>query len=264
MHTRSTRWAAGMGAILALNGVWAAAEEVFFVPAGGQMPGIVGHDDRRPVDSKKWPWQALGRINQPEAQAHCSGALIARDAVLTAAHCVFDYRTRHWLAPGDIVFVAGLRREEDAGYARGRAIRRSPRADPIGRPSPETIAQDWAIVYLDRRLPIRPIPVHALPFGPDSGETPAMRLQTAGYALDRPFQLSVHDGCRIVQRLENDRVFLTDCDSTRGDSGAPLLLRRDREFWLVGVFSAATSAKSETPGSFAVHAEAFSGALSGR
>ena len=84
-----------------------------------------------------------------------------------------------------------------------------------------------------------------------------MRLETAGYAQDRPFLLSLDQGCAVKSRLLGDRVLLTDCDSTRGDSGAPLLMKKGRDVWLVGVFSAATAAGAKSPGSYAVHAPAF-------
>lgn len=115
------------------------------------------------------------------------------------------------------------------------------------------VAEDWAIVYLERRLAIRPIPVRALP---SDGTMPEGRLQRAGYSQDRAHLLSIHDGCRLRGLLADDRVLLTDCDGTRGDSGSPLLLRQGEQVWLIGVVSAVVD-EDAREGGLAVHVKAF-------
>ena len=50
-----------------------------------KVVGIEGTDNRTPIETEAWPWTALGRINR-EIGGHCTGALIAPDLVLTAAH----------------------------------------------------------------------------------------------------------------------------------------------------------------------------------
>lgn len=214
----------------------------------------MGHDDRVALDSASWPWQAIGRVNQPDAAAYCTGTLVSQDTVLTAAHCVFDHKAARWLQPEELVFVAGLRRDEDAGFATGRHILRSEQGEP--RPNMENIAHDWAIIQLNHSLSIQPIKVEPL-----ANVTPlqlnGLHLETAGYAKDRPYLLSLDDGCNIKSATNNNQILITDCDSTNGDSGAPLLLREGKNIRVVGVFSASTVAGSITPGSFAVNASVF-------
>jgi protease YdgD len=231
----------------------AAAEELAIpTPSTRALPGIVGHDDRVPLDSTAWPWQAIGRVNQAGARAHCTGTLVAPDTVLTAAHCVYSHAASRWLDPGELVFVAGFRRDTDAGYSRGKAIRRSPQADPTAVTA-DSIAHDWALIVLETPLQVRPVEIRPLPPAKDG----TVALETAGYAQDRPFLLSLDDGCRIRERRYDGKVLVTDCDSTRGDSGAPLLLRNGSEVTVIGVFSAATEAAAKAAASFAVDASAF-------
>jgi protease YdgD len=220
-------------------------------PARDSLPGIVGADDRVALDPTAWPWHALGRINQGTG-AHCTGTLVAPDAVLTAAHCVFHGRTQRRLQPQELHFVAGYRRGDYLAHARGRAVVLAPGYRYRRSPTLAEVAVDWAIVLLDRPLAIRPIPLRTLPAdGALEG-----RLQRAGYSQDRAHLLSIHDGCHLQGLLAGGRVLLTDCDSTRGDSGSPLLWRQGEQVWLVGV-AAAVLNQGAREGGLAVHATAF-------
>lgn len=218
------------------------------------LPGIVGDDDRTPLDSESWPWQALGRVNQA-AGLHCTGALIAKDAVLTAAHCLMDRLTGAWLDASTVVFAAGYRRGEAVDSAHGREILHPAQAVDPRHPSLQDVAADWAVLYLEHPLHIRPIPVHPLP-----PEGSAFRFKRAGYSQDRPHLLSLHDGCALLARLDGGRVLFTDCDSTHGDSGSPLLLRQGKKTWIVGITSAVV-ARGLKPGSYAVDASVFAASL---
>lgn len=220
-------------------------------------PGILGADDRAPLDSTAWPWQAIGRLNQPHG-GYCTATLVAPDAVLTAGHCLTDKRGGQKLTAQDLVFVADLRRDDDLGYARGRAIGHAPPPPLAGRPRTlDDIAEDWALVYLEHPLPIRPVP--ALPLTA-ADASPPPRLQRAGYGQDRPNLLSLHDGCEVLERLYQDRVLVSDCDGTHGDSGSPLLARRGQDAWIVGILSAVGAGRGG-PGNYAVHAAVFWRAL---
>lgn len=221
-------------------------------------PGIVGQDDRKPLDSTAWPWHSLGRLSiNREKGEYCSGALIAPDAVLTAGHCLYNRALQKWHPPEAIIFVAGLNRDLYQGSSRGKSMDHDPDFTGKATPTIGLIAHDWAILRLQQALPLKPLPVRKLPHTDDhAAQNSPLHLLRAGYSMDRPFLLSLHDGCDLKARLIHDRILFTDCDSTYGDSGSPLLLKEGNRFWIVGVSSAIVQGGKHT-GSYAVHANAF-------
>ena len=133
--------------------------------------GILGPADQRaPVSSGTWPWNAIGRINVvygPAHRGHCTGTLIGAQHILTAAHCLFDTRLNTFVKPHQVHFVAAQSRDGQfkshgvaAGFATDPAfdfaVEKRPRYDQIRT---EQIRNDWAIVTLANRFELRPIPL---------------------------------------------------------------------------------------------------------
>ncbi|MGI9211281.1 MAG: trypsin-like serine peptidase, partial [Methylococcaceae bacterium] len=189
----------------------------------------------------------------------CSGVLIAPDAVLTAGHCLYNRVLKDWQHPEAILFVAGLNRDTFQASVRGRAIEHADTQYDKTMPTVPQIAHDWAILRLQQALTLKPLKVRTLPLTFTGGQSHLLR---AGYSVDRPFLLSLHEGCQLRERLAEDRILLTDCDSTYGDSGSPLLVKEGSDYWIVGVSSAIVK-RGRHPGSYAVHASVFLNRLKG-
>ena len=225
--------------------------------ADNRLPGIVGPDDRKPLNTSQWPWSAIGRVNQKGGFAHCTGTLIAKDKVLTAAHCLFDTREKKWLEPEEVVFVPDFRPGYDYDFAKATGFIRGAQSPPE-KIDLQFIAHDWAILTLEKPMRQRPVPVRVLEAS-WVGDVKAIDLASGGYSVDRPYLLSVDYACRIRDLLVDDAVFFTDCDSTKGNSGAPVLFRFASDHWfVVGVFSSATTADAPKMGTYAVGAGLFS------
>jgi protease YdgD len=224
--------------------------------ARGDLPGIVGSDDRVAIDPTAWPWTAVGRVNRT-GDGYCTGTLVAPALVLTAAHCLYHAGSGRPVALDHLHFLAGYRRGEQLAHAtvRGVVLSESFRFDdPVGA---ESISADWALLVLDRPLTVQPIPVRALAPGEiEATQAGTLRLMRAGYGADRPHLPSLHDRCRIASRLTDGWALLHDCDATRGDSGSPLLIETTAGVSLVGVTTGATRIDGKDTG-VAVGAEAF-------
>ena len=230
---------------------------VFSVRASPDLPGIIGTDDRHPLSTDKWPWSAIGRVNQNQGSAHCTGTLIAPNKVLTAGHCIYDAKHAKWFLPKEIAFIPDFRPNYDYAFSRGASFTFDLKDVPANVDL-EFISHDWAIITLEKSLPQKPIPIR--PIQADwVSTTHKMQLTSAGYSADRPYLLSVDYDCNLKTKAANDAVLVTDCDSTKGNSGAPVLLRHGHDEWyVVGVFSSAAQQGSPEMATFAVSAKVFS------
>lgn len=200
--------------------------------AGAQSGGGAALQALETRDSGR-NWQAVGRLNLGDNR-FCTGALVAPDRVLTAAHCLFHNGQR--IQDGQIEFLAGWRNGRAEAV---RGVRRSVVAGgydpslPSGS-SMQLVAQDLAIVELDR--PIRGGAVQ--PFA-ISGSRPLQgeAVAVVSYARQRSERPSLEEACRVLE-TRSDRVVVLDCSIDFGASGSPVFRLSAEGAQIVSVISA--------------------------
>lgn len=216
--------------------------------SGRDLKGVKGDDDRVVVAAAEFPWSAMGRLNN--LGAHCSGTLIGPRLVATAAHCLWNRKTRRPTPPSSLVFVAGWEKGQylKASHVAQTHIAPGWRFDaPYG---PEIAAHDWALLELDE-----PLGDAVGWVAPAASSEPGTRVVVAGYGQDRAHVPMAHIGCRITGRMPSG-LLLHDCDAVHGDSGGPVMAWRDGGLRLSGIHVATLSSDKRVDGG-AVGAGAF-------
>jgi len=185
-------------------------------------------------------WEAVGRIDIV-GKGFCTGALIAPDLVLTAAHCMFDEGSNgEPVDPSRIEFLAGLRggRPEATRSIRNAVIH--PSYISTDEASAESVRYDVALLQLDR--PIRSSRV--IPFEVSTSARHGTAVGVVSYAQDREEAPSLQERCNVIG--ENSGVLYMDCAVNFGASGSPVFRDENGVQRLVSVVSAMADVDGET------------------
>ena len=187
--------------------------------AAGPAPGPAGvaADHHAVVDADRYPWSAVGKLFNSIGGA-CTAVAVAPDKVLTAAHCLYAFRTHRFLQADSIHFLLGYARGDYRVHARVASYAVGPGYDPADET--RTAAADWAVLTLAEPLPpaVRPLALAEAVPAPGTG------IEIGGFAQDRGYLMTADVDCRLLGPSAGTPVLGHDCTIAHGDSGAPLLV----------------------------------------
>jgi len=205
---------------------------------------------RADVDVTRYPWSSIGKLYN-ETGAACSGVVIAADKVLTAAHCLFNYRSLRFIPADALHFLVGYRTGRYAVHARVASYEVGAGFDPLRYGA--TSSADWAVLTTTKSMPVEIGPLKL-------SDTPVPRGTRAilvGYPQDRAHAMTADRDCELRDEFDGGRFLLHTCRSTKGYSGAPILVNgRGNEVRIAGIQIAARK-NGETEDAIAVPAQAI-------
>lgn len=188
-----------------------------------------GHDDRVRVNAQEAPWRFMGQFVNGAGE-RCTATLIARNVIVTAAHCIHT--------DNGIQAAGTFRAENGHAEARTNAYMINPRFNYQRFNTTDDIdGMDWSLLRLDAPLgdQLGFAGVRNLT-GQGRAAARAAELYQAGYSWDTGDTLSANVRCHMVETYP-DNTFAHECDTTRGDSGSAFLVRNGESYEVIGVDS---------------------------
>lgn len=203
----------------------------FWVTLGGAVAAQDSHLQRLDIGDTARQWQAVGRLDL-NGRGLCTGALVAPDLVLTAAHCLYDRDTGMRLNPARIAFRAGLRD--------GRAVADRPVLRAVIHPdyafdagvTAARVRHDVALLELAAPIDTARVTLFTTGDQPRPGET----IGVVSYARGRAEAASFQNACTVLAQQEG--MLVMSCDVDFGSSGAPVFSFAGGRPQIVSVISA--------------------------
>jgi len=184
------------------------------------------------VDINIYPWSSIGKVAVASMSVRyaCSGAVIGSSEFLTAAHCLYNQKTKLFFPAGSVHFLLGYAGGEYRAHRVASGYTIPPAFDPSLYSNPADREKlligahdDYAIVFVDEPFSTDVKPLRLATATP----SPGTAVGIAGYSVERPYTITADLRCRVLQISPDKKLITHNCTIPQGDSGGPLLSKDD-------------------------------------
>ncbi len=203
---------------------------LFFFSSYAAYGFTFGEDNRVRMPNKRYPWSTIGRIS-----TGCTGSLVARDLVLTNAHCVLKKkngeRTKELVELDKLGFSPDYTEHKPGLYSPAIEVHISPGYLRGDEEADDDENEDWAILRLSSPIGDS----HGwLGIAPSKSEE---HVTLAGYSGDLSAGgkiATIDQTCQTFVEEKLGRV-VHNCDGWPGASGGPLFIENNGNYSIVAL-----------------------------
>jgi protease YdgD len=206
-----------------------------------------------PINATQAPWYVIGKL-RVTGQQSCTATLVGPNTIITAAHCIYNRKTKAYFQPSDIHFLAGAQQKTLVAQSVATSYTVATKHLPEGQFDEKALLTDWALVTLKEPIGCM---LGALKIAAPEQAT-KHKLMTAGYPMSDSSQLNAATQCLFaLPPKRGSMIRLKNCALEHGDSGAALLATHDKKTRIIGVISAGTNDSKGRYRTFAVPSDQF-------